>query len=97
MAHCKQALKRIRQSEKRRIQGKSVRNEIKTLVKRITDLVTQKDGTQARALLGSALSKLDKAAKAHVYHRNAADRRKSSLARLVNTVAGAAPAQGPNA
>jgi small subunit ribosomal protein S20 len=97
MAHCKQALKRIRQSEKRRIQGKSVRSEIKTLVKRISDLVTQKDGTQARALLGSALSKLDKAAKAHVYHRNAADHRKSSLSRLVNTVAGAAPAQSPNA
>ncbi len=93
MAHSKQALKRVRQSEKSRIQRKSVRNEIKSITKRLSELVAKKDSESAKALLRKALSKLDKAAKVHVYHRNAADRRKSKLARLVNTMA--APAQPP--
>jgi small subunit ribosomal protein S20 len=92
MAHCKQALKRIRQSEKQRVVRKSVKNEIKTLTKRIVDLVSKKDAENAKKLLRTAVSKLDKAAKTHVYHRNAAARRKSSLVRLVNKVlAPAAP------
>jgi small subunit ribosomal protein S20 len=95
MAHCKQALKRIRQSEKQRVVRKSVKNEIKTLTKRIVDLVSKKDAENAKKLLRTAVSKLDKAAKTHVYHRNAASRRKSSLVRLVNKVlapAGSTPA-----
>ncbi len=86
MAHCKQALKRIRQSEKRRIRGKSARSEIKTLVKRIGDAVAQKDEAQARSLLLAVHSKIDKARKVHIFHRNAADRQKSKLALLVNRV-----------
>ena len=78
MAHCKQALKRIRQSEKLRICRKSVRNEIKTLSKKITDLVTKKD-EQARVLFQQAVSKIDKAAKTQVIHPNNASRKKSRL------------------
>lgn len=93
MAHSKQALKRIRQSEKKRIRARSARNEIKTLQKSIADAVARKDAAQARALLIQALSRLDKAAKVHVYHRNAADRRKSKLSRLVNSIAAAPPSK----
>jgi small subunit ribosomal protein S20 len=95
MAHCKQALKRIRQSEKQRVVRKSVKNEIKTITKRIVDLVSKKDAENAKKLLKAAVSKLDKAAKTHIYHRNAAARRKSSLVRLVNKVL--APAASPPA
>ena len=91
MAHCKQALKRIRQSEKSRIQAKSVRNEIRTLYKRIAESVAKKDAEGAKTLLKKVVSKLDKAAKTHIFHRNAAARRKSKLTRLVNTM-GASPA-----
>ncbi len=101
MAHCKQALKRIRQSEKHRIARKSVRNEIKSLTKRLDESIAKKDEPQARALFVQVISKLDKAAKTHIYHRNAADRRKSKLARILNTLSaarpaadGAAPSQG---
>jgi len=96
MAHCKQALKRIRQSEKHRIRAKSVRNEIKSLTKNIADAVSGKEEAKARALLQTVISKLDKASKIHIYHRNASDRRKSKLARLVNTI-GAAPSQAAGA
>jgi small subunit ribosomal protein S20 len=86
MAHCKQALKRIRQSEKTRIRGKSVRNEIKTLTKNIADSVARKDADGARKLLVQAVSRIDKARKVHIYHRNAAARWKSKLARMVNAI-----------
>ena len=92
MAHCKQALKRIRQSEKLRIRRKSVRNEIKSITKRINELVGKKDQQNAQVLFKDAISKLDKAAKIHIYQRNAAARRKSKLARLMNTLSAAAPA-----
>jgi len=98
MAHCKQALKRIRQSEKKRIKTKSIRNEIKTISKRIAEAVAKKDSGVARGLLTDAVSRIDKAAKVHAYKRNAAARRKSKLVRLVNTLglpAAAAPATGP--
>jgi small subunit ribosomal protein S20 len=93
MAHTKQALKRIRQSEKKRIRAKSIRNEIKTISKRIAELVASKNEAEARKLLQSALSRLDKASKVHIYHRNAAGRRKSKLTLLVNSIgaAGSSP------
>lgn len=93
MAHSKQALKRIRQSEKRRIRAKSARNEIKTIQKRIADAVGRKDEAQARALLLDALSRIDKARKVHIFHQNAADRRKSKLTLLVNRLSSAAPSR----
>jgi small subunit ribosomal protein S20 len=97
MAHSKQALKRVRQSEKARIQRKSQRSEIKSIAKQLSELVAKKDADSAKALLRKALSKLDKAAKVHVYHRNAAARRKSKLARLVNSVAAPAAPAAPAA
>ena len=92
MAHCKQALKRIRQSEKRRIRGKSARAEIKTITKTLTDAVTQKNTASALSLLREVSSRLDKAAKIHVFHHNAAARHKSRLARLVASLGAPAAA-----
>ena len=97
MATHKSAIKRIRQSEKLRVQRKSVRNEIKTLTKKINELVAKKDEQQARGLFVQAISKLDKAAKTHIYQRNAADLRKSKLARLMNTMRAAAAPASPAA
>ena len=88
MAHCKQALKRIRQSEKRRLRGKSTRAEIKTITKKLTDAVGRKDGAEARTLLQLVISRIDKAKKVHIFHANAANRHKSKLALLVNQSTG---------
>jgi len=92
MAHSSQARKRNRQSEKRRIWNKSARNEIKTLTKTLREKVSAKDVEAARTLFRKITSKLDKAAKNHVYHRNGAARRKSMIAVLMNTIA--SPASG---
>jgi len=82
-----QAVKRIKQAEKRRQRRKSLRNEIKTITKRVEEYIESKEFDQARALLKKAFSKLDKAKKSRVYHPNSADRRKSKLAREINAAA----------
>ena len=92
MPHSVQAKKRVRQSEKRRINRKSARNEIKSLTKSLVEKVTAKDLEGAKALFQKVVSKLDKAAKNHVYHKNAAARRKSKVAGIFNEMAPSAPA-----
>ena len=87
MAHSKQAKKRMRQNEQRRIRNKSVRSEIKTLTKSLVEKVQAKDAEAAQALLRKVTSKLDKAAKTNIYHRNSVARRKSKIASLVNGMA----------
>lgn len=86
MAHSAQARKRARQSEKARIRNKSVRNEIKTLTKTLGEKIAAKDAAAAKPLFLEVISRLDKAAKNHVFHRNAVARQKSKVARLVNSL-----------
>ncbi len=85
MANIKSQIKRNRQNEKRRIRNKSVRSEMKTLVKdaRIANEAGRDD---AEDILRQALKSIDKAAQKGVIHKNQAARRKS---RLVKELAGA--------
>ena len=82
MAHSKQAKKRLRQAEKHRIHNRSVKREIKTLTKRFVFSIEDGDKKEADALFRAITSKLDKAAKNHIYHRNTVARRKSHVATL---------------
>jgi len=75
MPHSKQARKRMRQSEERRVQNKTVRTRMKRAIKRA---VTPGDGA---ASLAEAMKRIDKAAKSHAIHANAAARLKSRMAR----------------
>jgi small subunit ribosomal protein S20 len=86
MAHSAQARKRSRQSEKARIRNKSVRNDIKTLTKTLGEKIAAKDAEGAKTLFNQVIARLDKAANAHVYHKNAAARQKSKVARLINSL-----------
>ncbi|MBN2611910.1 MAG: 30S ribosomal protein S20 [Bacteroidales bacterium] len=83
MANHKSALKRIRQSEKSRMENKyysrSTRNAIKTLR-------NSKDKTQATELLPKVSGLLDKLAKKNIIHANKAANLKSSLSKHVNSL-----------
>lgn len=83
MAHSKQARKRIRQNETRRLRNKSRSSEVRTLMKRLQEAVTKGDKAAATAMLPVLCKKIDKAAKTHVIHKNTASRKKSLVARLV--------------
>lgn len=80
MANTKSALKRMRQSEKRRIRNRGVRSRVRGALKTArTALVTT--GTDATAPVLDAIRTLDKAVTKGVIHRNTAARKKSALAR----------------
>ena len=83
MAHHKSALKRIRQSEKRRVHNKyyakTTRNAIKTL--RGTS-----DKAEAEKLFPEVVAMIDKLAKKNIIHKNKAANLKSKLAVQVNSL-----------
>ena len=84
MANHKSALKRIRQSNARRLHNryyaKTARNAVKNL--RSTD-----NKEEARALYPKVSSLLDKLAKKNIIHKNKAANLKSKLAKHVNALA----------
>ena len=90
MAHSKSALKRWRQNEAHRARNKSVRSAARTVVKKAHVAIAAGDA-EAQAAIREAASILDRAAKTHVVHKNAASRHKSRLMRQLNA-ASAAPA-----
>ena len=83
MAHSAQAKKRIRQNEKRRLVNSSRKNEIRTLTKTFLSLVETKDAAAAQELFSKLTSRLDKAARTNLYHRNNVARKKSRMAQLL--------------
>jgi len=84
MPNSKQAAKRLRQDDARRIANKSTRSAMKTAVKKVHTAETK---AEAEAALPMAMKKVDKALKNSVVHKNAAARIKSRLARAVNATA----------
>jgi small subunit ribosomal protein S20 len=78
MANTKSAAKRSRQSLVRANQNRSVRAHLRGLQKRVRS-TDKPDAEQIRNLVAA----LDKAAKRGVIHRNAADRRKARLNKLL--------------
>ncbi len=80
MPNTKQAKKRMRQNEERRIANKSKLTSMRSAVKKVLRAETQED---AQTLLPAAMKRVDKAAKHNIIHANAAARVKSRLARIV--------------
>jgi len=87
MANTRSALKRMRQSEKRRIRNAAVRSSVRTAVKTTRAALASGSAEEARADLARAVRLLDKAVTKGVLHKNAAARRKSRLARQLNALA----------
>lgn len=84
MANHASAIKRHKQSEKRRQRNASVKSGLRTAVKKVKEAVAAGKADEAKASLKSAVTELDKAASKGVLHRNNAARRVSRLSKLVN-------------
>jgi small subunit ribosomal protein S20 len=81
MANHKSAIKRIRQSEKKRVENKYYHKTTRNAVKSLRAL-TSKD--EAAEMLKKVSSMLDKLAKKNIIHKNKAANLKSSLSVHVN-------------
>ena len=79
----KSAKKGLRQSIRRRARNLIYKNKIKTLVKEVQKLVSQKKIDEAKELLPQVYKILDKADKAGVIKRNTAARKKSRITKSV--------------
>ena len=83
MANTKSAIKRMRQSENRRLRNRIVRTLMRTALKTARAEVATPGGDPRAAVL-QAIRTLDKAVTKGVIHRNTAARKKSALAARLN-------------
>jgi small subunit ribosomal protein S20 len=77
LANTKSAMKRIRQSERRRLRNRALRTKIRGVIK----MARSAEGAAKPAAVLEAIRTLDKAVSKGVVHRNTAARKKSALAR----------------
>jgi small subunit ribosomal protein S20 len=75
------AIKRLKQSVKRRMHNRITKKIIKTFMKRTLAAVSAKEFEKAEADFRTTVAKIDKAGARRVLHPNTASRRKSRLTR----------------
>ena len=100
MANTKSALKRIRVSERNRLRNKAYKSAVKTLTRRYHEAIAANEANPSaensqliQERLSAAYSKIDKAVKRGVLHKNAGARRKSRLANAIKSKEEAAAAE----
>lgn len=81
------ALKQIRKDRKRHARNHAIQSELRTLTKRLVQLLQGQKVDEARALIQVVTQKYDRAASARVIHANTAARYKSRLMQRVNRAA----------
>jgi small subunit ribosomal protein S20 len=86
MPNIKSAIKRVKVSEKRRLRNASQKSALRTAVKAVETAISAQNAESAREALILASKKLDKAASKGLIHKNAANRKKSRLAKKLNAL-----------
>ena len=86
MAQHASALKRHRQSEKRRVRNKGLKTQLRHVVRLVRADLEKHDSKSATASLANATRALDKAVSKGVIHRNAAARKIARLSRAVHAL-----------
>ncbi|RLC72175.1 MAG: 30S ribosomal protein S20 [Chloroflexi bacterium] len=86
MAHTKSAKKTIRSSKRRQSYNKPIRSRVKTYLTKAEEVISSGNMEVAIEVVRQAISKLDKAAKRGIIHRNKAARHKSRLMKKLNAL-----------
>jgi small subunit ribosomal protein S20 len=76
----KSAKKQLRQTKARTLDNRMQRSKLRTALKKVR---TAAAGTDAERAYAEAVQLLDRAGRKNLIHRNAADRQKSRLAKVV--------------
>jgi len=87
LANTKSAIKRIRQTKKRRMRNRYFNGLARSYVKYARTEIENENLDEAREHTLKAISALDKAAEKGVIHKNNAARRKSRLVKKLNALA----------
>ncbi|MEL0300520.1 MAG: 30S ribosomal protein S20 [Flavobacteriaceae bacterium] len=83
MANHKSALKRIRSNEKKRLRNRFQHKTTRNAIRRLRELTDKKE---AKKLLPSVISMIDKLAKKNIIHANKAANIKSKLTKRVTAL-----------
>ncbi len=86
MAHSLQAKKRAKQNAKSRTTNRARKSQVKTQIKHLETALEKGDVEAASEQLRLVTKKLDKTASTNTMHKNTAARKKSRLARKVNSL-----------
>jgi len=86
VAHSLSAKKRIRQNAKRRTTNRARKSQVKTQIKRFEAAVSQGDAAAASEEFRLVVKKLDKVASTSTMHKKTAARKKSRLAKRLNSL-----------
>ncbi|MBC7810273.1 MAG: 30S ribosomal protein S20 [Burkholderiales bacterium] len=86
MANHKSALKRIRQNEKLRLANRSMRNRVRTYVKKARTTLVKSTVEEARENVKQAVKELDHMASKGIIHARNAARRKSRLMKQLHAL-----------
>jgi len=90
VANLDSSKKRIRSNERKRQRNVAVRTSVKTAIKKVEQAIAEGDLETAQANFSSAVSTLDSAVAKGIIKKNTASRKKSQLARKINTIQTAA-------
>lgn len=85
----KQAFKRVRADKKRHLRNLHIKSELKTLDKKLRDLLASNKRDEAKKLALELISKLDKAKSKGVIPKERASRKKSRVLKHLSPKAGA--------
>lgn len=86
MPNIKSAIKRVNVIEKKTLQNNMIKSEYKTAVRKFEAAVTEGNKEEAENLLKLATKKIDGACSKGVIKKNTASRKKSNLAKKLNTI-----------
>jgi len=86
MPRRKSSLKKQRADKKRRLRNLKITRDLKKALKKFEALLSAKGADEAKSFLIKVYSKLDKAAKKGVLHKNVARRKKSRLAKKMSSI-----------
>ena len=86
MPNIKSAIKRVSVIEKKTLQNNMVKSGYRTAVKKFEASVEAGNKEEAKANLGVAIKRIDKATKTNVISKNTCARQKSRLTKKVNNM-----------
>ena len=86
MPNIKSAIKRVSVIEKKTMQNNMIKSEYKTAVRKFETAVAEGNKEEAEKLLKVATKKIDTACSKGVIKANTASRKKSSIAKKLNTL-----------
>lgn len=86
MPRIKSAIRRARTSERNRVHNLVYKTQVKTLIKKVYDLVSKKDSDSAHKAANEAFSLIDRASLKRIIHLNNAARKKSKISKWLKTL-----------